>query len=311
MQLKSSYFLILLGTLGFLSLSGRSVMATELPSSEATLSSQTGSQNQATPEPSISPQPTPEVQPPPVLPTPDSEQLAQNAPILTTPDTPEPEIPKSPVPTVVEQPSQEYEPPSVAFAPPEEASAPEVTSVPVDVALPDESNLSDTSENPPIERVPMPAPEPDDPPPNRDPADQKQGTQKLNKLGQLTFVCGSDNGTPKTIAKLNNRELGVILWTSTAFTAKGFDPQTRCKQVSARFEEYNQANQLIYLTSGKMNGQAVICATTKENGDCGDISPHDGLLFTLKPSSNVEELLEQLANVLAIENNTPAEPLKE
>jgi hypothetical protein len=294
MQLKSSYFLILLGTLGFLSLSGRSVMATELPSNEATLSSQASPQNQTTPEPSISPQPGSEVQQPPVLPTPDSEQLAQNAPILTTPDTPEPETPTSPALTVVEQPSQAYEPPSV-----------------VDVALPDESNLSDTSENPPIERVPMPAPEPDDPPPNRDPADQKQGTQKLNKLGQLTFVCGSDNGTPKTIAKLNNRELGVILWTSTAFTAKGFDPQTRCKQVSARFEEYNQANQLIYLTSGKMNGQAVICATTKENGDCGDISPHDGLLFTLKPSSNVEELLEQLANVLAIENNTPAEPLKE
>ncbi|KAM3113372.1 COP23 domain-containing protein [Phormidesmis sp. 146-33] len=303
MKLWNHYFLVLLGTLSFLSLTSQQSMAAELQSSKDILTSQASPQT--TTEPSIPAQPAstvPEIQQPeriPVLPTPDSELLSQKAPVLPTPDTPEPVS----TPTVVRQPTQRPQPISVA------STSSEVISAPVEVASTYESSTSEPSTS--AEDAPVSVSPPEDAPRTPSTMNQSQGTKKLNKLGQLTFVCGSDNGTPKTIAKLNNRELGVILWTSTAFNAKGFDPQTRCKQVSARFEEYNKANQLVYLTSGKLNGQVVICATTKEAGGCGDISPYDGLLFTLQPKSNGQEVLEQLSNALAIEDNTPTEPLKE
>lgn len=135
--------------------------------------------------------------------------------------------------------------------------------------------------------------------------------KKLN-LGQLTFVCGEESGTPATIAKLNNRQFGVILWTSTVFVEKGFDPKTRCMQVSARLEEYRKSNPQAFVLPGRINGQSVLCITTKENGACGDgISSNEGLLFTLKPNSQVKNTVEQLVMVLASEDNQPREPLKE
>lgn len=139
----------------------------------------------------------------------------------------------------------------------------------------------------------------------------KTSAKKLN-LGQVTFACGEESGTPATIAKLNNRQFGLIMWTSTLFADKGFDPKTRCSQVSARLEAYRKSNAQVFVTPGKINGQSVLCVTTQEDGGCGDgIANFEGLLFTLKPNSQPQSTLEQLTAVLASEENQPREPLKE
>ncbi len=140
---------------------------------------------------------------------------------------------------------------------------------------------------------------------------EKANAKKLN-LGKLSFACAAKDGTPTTIAKLNDRELGVIVWTSTFFAPTGFNPQMRCDSVSKRFEAYSKAHKLIYLAIGKLNNQRVLCATSQENGSCGDGTVNNaGLLLTLKPDSNAQEELDQLSKVLISEANTPSDPLKE
>ncbi|MBD1848171.1 hypothetical protein H6F89_33435 [Cyanobacteria bacterium FACHB-63] len=144
------------------------------------------------------------------------------------------------------------------------------------------------------------------------PKSSTKATVKKLSLGTLSFACASKNGTPTTIAKLNNREIGVILWASTLFANQGFDPQTRCNLVSQRFEEYRKANQLSYLTTGTINRLPVVCVTSQADGACGDgIASHAGLLFTLKPNSDGGEILEQLSNVLTSDASTPTEPLNQ
>ncbi|MBE9008721.1 hypothetical protein IQ250_00635 [Pseudanabaenaceae cyanobacterium LEGE 13415] len=139
----------------------------------------------------------------------------------------------------------------------------------------------------------------------------KATVKKLN-LANLSFACVSKNGTPTTIAKLNEREMGVILWDSTLFADRGFDPQTRCNLVSQRFEEYSKANQLSYLTTGTINRHPVVCVTSQADGACGvGITSNAGLLFTLKPNSDGGKTLEQLSNVLTSNANTPTDPLKQ
>lgn len=137
---------------------------------------------------------------------------------------------------------------------------------------------------------------------------------KKVELVEVNFLCGEDGGTPATVAKAkDSKQFFVILWKSDVFKQAGYDAATRCKQVSARFEEFNKANLFTYLTSGKLNGQPVICLTGKADGACGDdsVSLKQGLLFTLKPDENSNQTLEALATVLQSENGSTQEPLEQ
>jgi hypothetical protein len=150
-------------------------------------------------------------------------------------------------------------------------------------------------------------------PPDPAPAPETIITKKLDnpKLEKTTFLCGVEGNLPATVAEISKQEkIPVIIWQSDAF--KGYDPQTRCKQVSARFEAYKKDGILIYLTTGKLNGQPVICITKKKDGDCGEGIPvNDGLLYTLQHSKNSEEKLEQLFARLQVEGAAEQKPLKE
>lgn len=137
---------------------------------------------------------------------------------------------------------------------------------------------------------------------------------KKVELKAVTFLCGADDNTPATVTKAeDNSQSFVILWKSDVFQTAGYDAQTRCQQVSARFEEYQKENLLTYLTTGKLNGQPVICLTNKTDGNCGDgsISLHQGLLFTLKPGGDSTQTLEGLVAAIESESSPEQKPLEQ
>ncbi len=103
------------------------------------------------------------------------------------------------------------------------------------------------------------------------------------------FSCDTINGVPTTVANMSNgRKVPMIRWVSNTFDNDGWSPSRRCQTVSARFTEYNNKNQLRYLTTGKMNGVNVICVALNKGDRCS------GLVYTLKPGQNPTYTLNKL-----------------
>jgi len=108
---------------------------------------------------------------------------------------------------------------------------------------------------------------------------------------RLSFYCGMSRGTPTTIAKSGDRVVPIIRWTSAAFSESGYSAQRRCQEVSRRFQTYYDDGSLSFITTGRMNGQNVICVARSHGGPCA------GLLFTLKPGANPTQVVNQLFNI--------------
>lgn len=106
-----------------------------------------------------------------------------------------------------------------------------------------------------------------------------------------TFACGTSKGSPATLAYTARGSVPVIRWTSDYFSQSGWKPQQRCEEVSKRFQEYHQRNEMNFLTTGMMNNQSVVCTTDREGGSCMN------LLFTLKPGSSAGQTLRNLLAV--------------
>lgn len=106
------------------------------------------------------------------------------------------------------------------------------------------------------------------------------------------FMCGSASGSPATnVVTGDGRQVPVIRWTSSVFTDAGWSQQRRCQEVSERFDGFLKQGRLSYITTGRMNGQPVIC-TARNNG-----SACDGLLFTLKPGQDATATLKNLLEI--------------
>jgi hypothetical protein len=96
------------------------------------------------------------------------------------------------------------------------------------------------------------------------------------------FVCAFYNGEFTTIAKTKKGDVPIVIWNSEKFSAAGFTPQVRCKQVSARFETLYRNGQLKHITAGTLNKMPAICATKETAGNC---TP-ENLLYTLKSTED-------------------------
>ena len=106
------------------------------------------------------------------------------------------------------------------------------------------------------------------------------------------FVCGSSGGAPATQAiTRDGKTVTVIRWTSSVFDDAGWSQQRRCQEVSSRFEDFRRSGQLQYLTTGRINGQPVICTSPSNGGPC------DGLLYTLKPGQDATATLRTLLDI--------------
>jgi len=86
-------------------------------------------------------------------------------------------------------------------------------------------------------------------------------------------------------------EVPVIRWISDYFAGSGWTPEARCEEVSRRFQTYYQEGSLKFLTTGRMNGESVVCTADRRGGGC------QSLLFTLKPTSSPGAALQQLLDV--------------
>jgi hypothetical protein len=103
------------------------------------------------------------------------------------------------------------------------------------------------------------------------------------------FYCDTSRNNPVTVYV--NHEGNTepwIRWTSNYFKNAGYDPLTRCQDVSHRLENYRRNEELKFITTGRMNGQNVICTAIQTDGEC------DRLILTLKPQENPERALDNL-----------------
>jgi hypothetical protein len=105
-----------------------------------------------------------------------------------------------------------------------------------------------------------------------------------------TYVCGTEGGVPVTIAQTPEGDKQLILWQSTYFSQDGWPPETRCNEVSQRFQDYKDQGILNNMTTGTFNGMPVVCLSENAGGDCNN------LLITLEPSDNPQTLLNQVIN---------------
>lgn len=98
---------------------------------------------------------------------------------------------------------------------------------------------------------------------------------------QSGFRCDTNGDVPTTIyqSSQGNPE-PWIRWVSDHFSDSGWDPNARCKEVSARLETYRQNKKLRYVTLGTVNNQSVICVASKDQGPC------EGIIYTLKPGQD-------------------------
>lgn len=107
-----------------------------------------------------------------------------------------------------------------------------------------------------------------------------------------SFVCGRAAGAPATNAvTADDQQVPVIRWTSSVFNDAGWNQQRRCQEVSSRFDGFLKQGRLAYITTGRMNGQPVICTAASRGGAC------DGLLFTLKPGQDATATLKNLLEI--------------
>ncbi|WP_254174902.1 COP23 domain-containing protein [Planktothrix pseudagardhii] len=117
------------------------------------------------------------------------------------------------------------------------------------------------------------------------------------------FYCGvSSDGIPTTFVKNSRGTFPVIRWVSRIFDDAGYVPETRCRQVSSKFQQFYERGLLNYVTTGRVNQQPVICVSNRQEGPCL------GVLFTLKPEQNANRTLQQLFDLRA---NASAGPLEE
>lgn len=108
------------------------------------------------------------------------------------------------------------------------------------------------------------------------------GKEPAQSQTASAFYCGmAANGLPATIYRnRDGRTEPWIVWRSDFFSDAGYNPEERCRQVSARLESYRSNRQLTFITVGTMNGENVICTASRINGRC------ENLIFTLKPGQD-------------------------
>ncbi|MBD2774945.1 COP23 domain-containing protein [Iningainema tapete] len=110
----------------------------------------------------------------------------------------------------------------------------------------------------------------------------------------IQFSCNTRGSLPTTVAYnlAEGTSMTVIRWYSEYFTGSGYDPLSRCQQVSARFQQAYNSDSLNYITAGIVNGLPVICAATP-GGSCNS----SNMLFTLKPGVDAAATMQRLFDV--------------
>ncbi len=104
------------------------------------------------------------------------------------------------------------------------------------------------------------------------------------------FFCGLYQGHPATVVRTISRgNIPLILWVDDSFP-EPWNPQSRCEEISARFQRFYENGTLSYLRSAITNGQPALCVAAFQRGDCLP----NGLVVTLRPYTDPSAVLERL-----------------
>lgn len=120
------------------------------------------------------------------------------------------------------------------------------------------------------------------------------------------FQCRTDDGVHYTIALRSDGAVSnpIIVWTSDAFESAGYPASRRCQVVTDRLNTVLTDNgytlEGLYLTTGRVNGQSVICTVGSTYSGCNE----NNLLFTLSGNNarNPEAVLQNLSSRAADES---------
>jgi hypothetical protein len=108
---------------------------------------------------------------------------------------------------------------------------------------------------------------------------------------RTVFYCGTSNGEPATIVKTATKgEVPLIVWVYPGFGSE-FTPEKRCQIVSQRFQQYYEDGTLDFITTDRIRGYDTVCAARTQGGTC-----EGRVLFTLPPSRNANDAIEQIFN---------------
>ena len=110
----------------------------------------------------------------------------------------------------------------------------------------------------------------------------------------ISYVCERIDGTFKTIARTTLGNVEIINWNRVI--SKDWTPEVRCEEVSRRFQVYHESGELDYLTTGRINGESVICVAG-QNGDCKRRLERQGLLFTVTSGESPDSVLVTLMGI--------------
>ncbi|WYM01269.1 MAG: COP23 domain-containing protein [Gloeotrichia echinulata CP02] len=106
----------------------------------------------------------------------------------------------------------------------------------------------------------------------------------------VRFFCGEQNGKLFTFAQRPGRDpVRVVNWNSREFSRSGYNPLTRCNQVSERFQKEYNRNGLAYITVGIVNGYRVVC-NAEPLGSCNS----DNILFTVNSKNDAVVSVQQI-----------------
>ncbi|MBE9118069.1 hypothetical protein IQ249_19415 [Lusitaniella coriacea LEGE 07157] len=128
-------------------------------------------------------------------------------------------------------------------------------------------------------------------PPIAEPIDEchsQNFEQCATPIARPIFSCESHGGMPTTLVQTPGGKFPIIHWVSDYFSGSGYNPYTRCREVTGRFQRYSDNGTLSYITTGIMNNQPVVCVSGYAGGPC------QGLLFTLKRGQDASRVVQQL-----------------
>ena len=91
-------------------------------------------------------------------------------------------------------------------------------------------------------------------------------------------------------------KITLIIWESEYFIKAGYDPQKRCREVSDRFELFQQTGDLSKIVPGRTNKQPVLCgigSLSNYTGNC----PSSNVLMTLRRGDNAQGMVNQIGEL--------------
>lgn len=127
-----------------------------------------------------------------------------------------------------------------------------------------------------------------------------QSGYEVNFPDEVTFSCREmfdpvmKAKLPMTVAWVPERKgyVRFITWKSQLF-GQQWNPSSRCRVVSSKFDQSYQMGSLQYLTAGTTNGYPIVCATTL-GGSCNS----QNQLFTMEYTRNPWEVLGSLVSIM-------------